>query len=108
MGNQGMFGVQAEEWLNKARHTAEKIAVENGKVDIEDVLEVCPRPRFLHRNITGKVFTKDVFRVVAFKKSRRAVSKGRMICVWGLKRELYPVGILGSPEPFVREFGDSY
>lgn len=86
-----LFVKERQDWLDKARHTAEKIALVNGRVDIEDVLEKCPRPKYLHRNVTGKVFTHDIFKVSGFKKSRRTISKGRIICVWTLRSEFYPV-----------------
>lgn len=107
MVKQDLFAENRQDWLSKARHAAEKIALAAGKVDIEDVLAICPRPKYLHKNITGKVFAPDMFRVRGFKKSRRAISKGRIICEWELREAYYPVNTF-VPEPAVREYGDSY
>lgn len=103
-----LFKDEKQAWLNKARHTAEKIAIRTGQVDIEDVLAECPRPKYLHPGITGHVFQNSgVFRRKGFKSSRRAISNGRTIRTWELRPELYPENVL-VPEPPVREYGDTY
>lgn len=108
MIKQDLFHTQREEWLQKARHTAEKLAIEHGSVDIEDVLALCPRPRFLHKNVTGHVFKAPVFRTVGIRKSRRPISNGRLICIWAVREEFYPKRMLYAGEAFIKEYGDSY
>lgn len=79
-----LFGKGREDWLEAARHEARKLLKTRYNITIEDVLEVCPKPTYLHRNTIGSVFNND-FVPVGFAKSRRAVSKGRWIRQWKLK-----------------------
>jgi len=81
-----LFNKGKEDWLEKARHTAKKLLAGRYSITIEDVLEICPRPDYLHRNTIGKVFN-DEFVPVGFEKSRRAISKGRWIRKWRLRSE---------------------
>lgn len=85
-----LFQKTGADWLDEAAHVAESIAKVRGSVSIDDVLAVCPRPKYLHKNITGSVFRKDVFRCTGFKKSQRLLAKGRIVCIWSLKSEYYP------------------
>lgn len=82
---QDMFGSTREKWLMSARHTARKLLSRNETITIEDVLKVCPRPTYIHRNTTGRVFEDEDFQPVGFEKSKRPVSKGRWIRTWKLK-----------------------
>lgn len=81
-----LFQKGREDWLEEARHEAKKLLSRRYMVTIEDVLDVCPKPAYLHRNTIGSVFNSD-FVPVGFTKSRRAVSKGRWIRQWRLKDE---------------------
>lgn len=80
-----LFVQGKESWLDNARHTARKIIANRGTCTIEDVLEQCPRPSYLHRNTTGQVFKSPEFVPVGFASSRRNISNGRAIRVWRLK-----------------------
>ena len=79
-----LFHKGREDWLGEARHTAKKLLARRLEITIEDVLDVCPKPTYLHRNTIGAVFNSD-FVPVGFAKSRRLVSKGRWIRKWRLK-----------------------
>ena len=79
-----LFQKTREQWLQEARDAAHKLLTSRDWVTIEDVLEVCPKPTYIHRNTIGRVFN-DTFRHVGFTKSKRAVSKGRWIQQWRLK-----------------------
>ncbi len=81
---QDLFGMTRETWLEEARRTARELLATRPTITIEDVLERLPRPSFIHRNTTGKVFDED-FKPVGFVKSRRTISKGRWIRQWVLK-----------------------
>lgn len=95
---QGLFQQTARDWVNEARHEAQKLLMKMDRITIEDVLIVCPRPQYLHPNITGTVFQSNVFKHIGFTISRRSTSNGRVIRVWGLREELYP--------PLDRKFRD--
>lgn len=79
-----LFQDTKQRWLDEARQTARKIIATRGKATIEDVLENCPRPTYLHRNVTGSVFQHEDFTALGYEPSRRKVSHGRVIRVWGL------------------------
>jgi hypothetical protein len=81
-----LFGKGREDWLETARHEARKLLRARQFITIEDVLDICPKPTYLHRNTIGSVFNND-FVPVGFAKSRRTVSKGRWIRQWKLKNE---------------------
>lgn len=81
-----LFQKSREQWLEEARVAARKLLGLRDSVTIEDVLELCPRPTYLHRNTTGKVFNED-FIPIGFAKSKRSISKGRWIRQWRLKYE---------------------
>mgnify|MGYP003333838865 CR=1 FL=1 len=87
-----LFQDTKQRWLDEARQTARKIIATTGKATIEDVLEQCPRPTYLHRNVTGSVFQHEDFEPVGFTASRRKVSHGRVVRVWQLKHEPYHWG----------------
>lgn len=80
-----LFDKSREEWLEDARNTAKKLLRDHPSITIEDVLDVCPRPSYIHRNSTGAVFKNGEFRTTGYTKSRRAVSKGRWIFRWALR-----------------------
>lgn len=90
MVKQDLFAAEKKDWVTKARRAAETIALENGTVNIDEVLSICPRPGYIHRNTTGKIFSNSVFRFSGVIKSKKVSSKGRLICVWTLDEALYP------------------
>lgn len=79
-----LFGKEREEWLESARHEAKKLLSRRYSITIEDVLAVCPKPTYLHRNTIGSVFNGD-FVPIGFSKSKRTVSRGRWIRTWRLR-----------------------
>lgn len=79
-----LFQMGKEDWLEQARHEAKKLLRRRHVITIEDVLDVCPKPTYLHRNTIGSVFNGD-FVPVGFAKSKRLVSRGRWIRQWKLK-----------------------
>lgn len=82
-----LFRQQKEEWLATARITARKLLRTKTRITIEDVLAVCPLPKFLHRNTIGSVFQTREFQKVGRTMSRRHVSHGREIKYWALSEE---------------------
>lgn len=82
---QDLFQKSREQWLEEARHTARKILMGKQTITIEDVLDQCPRPKYLHQNTTGSVFKSPEFKPVGFATSRRTISHGRTVRVWSLK-----------------------
>jgi hypothetical protein len=97
MNKPDLFASEKKAWIAKARKVAEKIALEKGSVDIEQVLQVCPRPGYMHPGTTGKIFSNSVFKYLRVRKSTRPISKGRLICVWRLDETLYPNTVLFQP-----------
>lgn len=78
-----LFKKEREAWLEEARTTAKKLLEDKSLITIEDVLKECPRPEYIHRNTTGKVFNSD-FKPVGWRKSKRPVMNGRFVRVWRL------------------------
>lgn len=72
------------DWLEEAGDTAEILCRKRGVVTIEDVLKVCPRPTYVHRNTTGKVFDKR-FVAIGWRRSDRPAMNGRQVRIWKLK-----------------------
>lgn len=87
---QTLFRQSAHEWIDEAQHAAEKLLMKMEVITIEDVLSVCPRPSYLHPNVTGGVFQNSIFKHQGFAVSKRSISNGRIIRVWTLQEEFYP------------------
>lgn len=79
-----LFKKEREAWLENARLTAKELLEDKPLITIEDVLKVCPRPEYIHRNTTGKVFNND-FQPVGWRKSKRPIMNGRFVRIWRLK-----------------------
>lgn len=79
-----LFHRTREQWLSGARKVAYNLLQTRHTVTIEDVLELYPRPNYLHRNTTGSVFKDNWFQPVGFTISKRAISHGRVIRQWAL------------------------
>lgn len=79
-----LFKKEREAWLESARLAAKELLEERTLITIEDVLKVCPRPEYIHRNTTGKVFNND-FQPVGWRKSKRPIMNGRFVRIWRLK-----------------------
>lgn len=79
-----LFQRTREQWLNGARNVAFNLLKTRHTVTIEDVLELYPRPSYLHRNTTGHVFKDAWFQPIGYTLSKRTVSHGRVIRLWTL------------------------
>lgn len=79
-----LFKKEREAWLESARLAAKELLEDKPLITIEDVLKVCPRPEYIHRNTTGKVFNND-FQPVGWRKSKRPIMNGRFVRIWRLR-----------------------
>lgn len=79
-----LFKKEREAWPEEARVTAKKLLEDKSLITIEDVLKECPRPEYIHRNTTGKVFNSD-FKPVGWRKSERLIMNGRFVRVWRMR-----------------------
>ena len=81
---QQRFNLDREQWLNGARKVAFNLLQTRHTVTIEDILELYPRPKYLHRNTTGSVFNNEWFQPIGYTQSKRKQSHGRVIRLWSL------------------------
>lgn len=81
---QDLFQVNREQWIEGARVVARRLLRNRYKITIEDVLAVYPRPKYLHRNTTGKVFQNEAFRAIGYTPAKKLSSHGRIIRLWTL------------------------
>ena len=88
---QDLFKTERETWLDDARAAARRLLTTRHEITIEDVLAICPRPTYVHRNVSGQLFKHDDFKASGFTKSTRSVSKGRWIMRWKLNQEAFPL-----------------
>lgn len=79
-----LFSLGQNTWLAECRTIAKQLLKHRETITVEDVLKLSPRPKYLHRNTTGRIFD-DQFRPVGFTKSKNPTSKGRWIRTWSLK-----------------------
>lgn len=77
-----LFQQSKTDWLKEARDTARKLLRTRHHITIEDVLEITPLPKYLHRNTIGAVFNNEDFRAVGYTKSRRTAMHSRTIKMW--------------------------
>ena len=90
MRNTDVFKSEREQWLDEARMAARTLLMYKPYVTIVDVLEVVPRPKYLHTNVTGAVFKHEDFKVYGFQKSNSKAARGRIICQWKLAEDSMP------------------
>lgn len=83
-----LFHQTREQWLEGARHTARQLLRRKRLITIEDVLEIFPRPKYLHRNITGNVFKSEMFHPIGYTLAKKPTSHKRVIRLWTLS-DLY-------------------
>jgi hypothetical protein len=81
---QDLFNTTREQWLEGARHAARKLLRLRSKITIEDVLELYPRPKYLHRNVTGRVFRSEMFQPIGYTTAKKPSSHGRVLRIWTL------------------------
>lgn len=79
-----IFQGQREQWLIQCRTVARQLLKTRESITIEDVTKLVPRPTFLHRNLTGRVFN-DEFVPVGFTKALHKEAKGRWIRTWRVR-----------------------
>lgn len=79
-----MFSLTRQGWLEECRKTAKQLLRNGGVITIEDVLMLVPRPTYLHRNVTGRVFDNQ-FKPVGFVRAKHEAAKGRYIRTWQIK-----------------------
>ncbi len=84
-----LFSKEKQAWLDECRAAARRLLTTREEITVEDVLEICPRPTYIHRNTTGQIFNHKDFQFARFTKSRRHISKGRWIMRWKLDDSLF-------------------
>lgn len=84
-----LFKAQRHEWLEECRTEARRLltARPGREITVEDVLELCPRPTYIHRNSIGGIFRDDDFRSSGWTQARKASSNKRWIMKWRLSDE---------------------
>lgn len=58
---------------------------------MEDVLAVCERPSYVHRNLTGNIFRDSDFVMDGWTPARKASSNRRWIMKWRLRERPLPM-----------------
>jgi hypothetical protein len=81
------FAKERQEWINDCRETARKLLTVRASITVEDVLKICPRPRYIHKNVTGSVFRDPDFVMCGWTKATKSSSNGRWIMRWTLSCE---------------------
>lgn len=81
---QDLFSLSRGQWIDGARHAARGLLRRRPRITIEDVLEIYPRPKYLHRNTTGNVFRDEMFHAVGYTTAKNVSSHGRVIRIWTL------------------------
>lgn len=76
---------ERDNWLDEARAAAKRLLKKRAYVTIEDVLKICPRPTYIHRNTTGNVFRDDDFTAFGWAPSKRPLMNGRQVRLWRLR-----------------------
>ena len=82
-----LFQIDKVRWLDGARKVAYDLLKRRSTITIEDVLELYPLPKYLHRNTIGKVFQNEWFQHVGYTSSKRRISHGRTIRLWSISDE---------------------
>lgn len=82
-----LFVKERQDWINDCRATARELLTTRESITVEDVLKVCPRPRYIHKNVTGSVFKDSDFVMCGWAKATKASSNGRWIMKWTLSGE---------------------
>lgn len=80
-----LFRSTRADWLEECRITARRLLKTRQSITIEDVLRVCPRPKYLKPNVTGSVFKDGDFVPVGYTVTRKPSSHRRVIRLWSIK-----------------------
>ena len=81
---QERFSFDKDDWLAQCRETATRLLRQQDTVTVEDILLLCPKPEYLHRNTIGSIFNSN-FIPVDFVKAKHKAAKGRWIRTWRKK-----------------------
>lgn len=81
---QDLFKAEKEAWIESCRSVARTLLARKPAITIEDVLELNPRPDYVHKNATGVVFKHKDFKPISWRASRRAAMNHRYVRVWVL------------------------
>lgn len=82
---QDLFKQEKQAWLEDARSAARKLLENKPFITIEDVLEITPRPQYVHRNATGSVFKGEDFIATGWMPSKRLSMNGRHVRRWVMR-----------------------
>lgn len=85
-----LFGQTTREWVERCRDVAERLLTVRKTITIEDVLRVEPRPQYIKKNVTGKIFHDPRFVAVGYTQSKRPAMNGRTIRLWALSEDDEP------------------
>jgi len=77
-----LFKQSNQDWVDECRSAAKVLLRRQPSVTIEDVLRICPRPKYVKPNVTGSVFIHPDFKSIGVKRATRPVSHGHYIKVW--------------------------
>jgi len=102
---QDLFRTNKEQWIQEARQIAQKLLLNRGQITIEDLLEVHPLPKYIKKNLLGRVFQDDIFQAVGYTKARRTMAKGHIIRIWELNADYYPTNMLMHTRRHMEEYG---
>ena len=84
-----LFQNERDKWLEETRAVARKLLKRKFSITIEDVLEKCPRPQYVHPNTTGRVFLGTDFKAIGWQPSMRPSMNGRQVRRWTLNTRDY-------------------
>lgn len=82
---QDLFKLEKQAWLEDARSAARTLLKNRPYITIEDVLEITPRPQYVHPNTTGQVFLDNDFVAVGWMPSKLRSMNGRQVRRWVLR-----------------------
>ena len=79
-----LFGQTTRDWVDQARDDAARLLTVRQTITIEDVLFVNPRPSYIKKSVTGKIFQDRRFKAVGYTLSKRPAMNSRVIRLWAL------------------------
>jgi len=84
---QDLFRAQRHAWLMDCRATARKLLTTREEIIIDDVTKLCPRPSYVHKNVTGSVFKDVDFEMCGIVPATKPSSNKRWVMKWRLREE---------------------